>query len=200
VGNPYGFTGREFDPESGLIYLRARYYDPRTGRFHQEDPIQSLNPYRYASNNPLRFTDPFGLLSIGTGIGPTILTDPIAEAGPTALITPRSQDVRTALIDTVPERQTGSFGDPPSEVGGTVLCDKPQSDDHELSRHALDRKRQHGLSNERIRRALDSPEKYPSRTHPNRTVHHDPVTNTTVVTEGNRVVTVRPGKPSNYIK
>jgi RHS repeat-associated protein len=68
VGNPYGFTGREFDAESGLHYFRRRYYDPRTGRFLNEDPLggdialpMSFNPYPYASNNPLRFTDPFGL-------------------------------------------------------------------------------------------------------------------------------------------
>ena len=68
VGNPYGFTGREVDPESGLYYFRRRYYDPRTGRFLSEDPLggdvalpHSFNLYPYASNNPLRFTDPFGL-------------------------------------------------------------------------------------------------------------------------------------------
>jgi RHS repeat-associated protein len=35
VGNPYGFTGRRFDPETGLYYYRARYYDPELGRFLQ---------------------------------------------------------------------------------------------------------------------------------------------------------------------
>ena len=37
--NPYTYTGREFDPESGLYYYRARYYDATAGRFLQEDPI-----------------------------------------------------------------------------------------------------------------------------------------------------------------
>ncbi|MBI4354931.1 MAG: hypothetical protein HY597_00590, partial [Candidatus Omnitrophica bacterium] len=37
-GNPYLFTGREYDCESGLYYYRARYYDPKTGTFVQEDP------------------------------------------------------------------------------------------------------------------------------------------------------------------
>ena len=39
VEQPYTYTGREFDSESGLYYYRARYYDPATGRFLQEDPI-----------------------------------------------------------------------------------------------------------------------------------------------------------------
>lgn len=36
---PYGYTGREFDTESGLYYYRARAYDPTKGMFLQSDPI-----------------------------------------------------------------------------------------------------------------------------------------------------------------
>jgi RHS repeat-associated protein len=36
--NPFQYTGREFDPETGLYYYRARYYDPNTGRFLGEEP------------------------------------------------------------------------------------------------------------------------------------------------------------------
>jgi len=39
VQNTYGFTGREYDAETGLYYYRARYYDPETGRFISKDPI-----------------------------------------------------------------------------------------------------------------------------------------------------------------
>ncbi len=60
-GNPYAFTGREFDPESGLYYSRRRYYDPRIGRFLQEDPTFSINSYVYVLNNPVRYVDPYGL-------------------------------------------------------------------------------------------------------------------------------------------
>ncbi len=35
----YGFTGREFDAESGLYHYRARHYDPGVGRFLQSDPL-----------------------------------------------------------------------------------------------------------------------------------------------------------------
>jgi RHS repeat-associated protein len=42
ITNPYTFTGREFDPETGLYYYRARYYDPTIGRFLQEDPTLLL--------------------------------------------------------------------------------------------------------------------------------------------------------------
>jgi RHS repeat-associated protein len=60
----YAFTGREWDAESGLYYYRARYYDPKIGRFISEDPIGlrgGLNRYRYVNNRPTRFTDPLGL-------------------------------------------------------------------------------------------------------------------------------------------
>jgi len=40
VENPYTYTGREFDPETGLYYYRARYYEPVIGRFLQPDPLR----------------------------------------------------------------------------------------------------------------------------------------------------------------
>ena len=58
------FAAREYDPETALYFNRARYYDPRQGRFISEDPIGldgGLNPYTYAGNNPLNVTDPSGL-------------------------------------------------------------------------------------------------------------------------------------------
>ena len=39
VGNPYMFTGRRYDGETGLYYYRARYYAPQIGRFMQTDPV-----------------------------------------------------------------------------------------------------------------------------------------------------------------
>lgn len=58
------FTGKEWDPETGLYYYRARYDDPTTGRFLSEDPVgfaASTNHYVYVQNNPVLFTDPTGL-------------------------------------------------------------------------------------------------------------------------------------------
>jgi len=62
--NPFQYTGRQFESETGLYYYRARYYDPTTGRFLSEDPIGfkgGINHYSYVDNRPLNFTDPFGL-------------------------------------------------------------------------------------------------------------------------------------------
>ncbi len=60
----YGYTGREPD-ETGLVYYRARYYDPSIGRFTQRDPSGlrgGINLYAYVGNNPVNLTDPSGLL------------------------------------------------------------------------------------------------------------------------------------------
>jgi RHS repeat-associated protein len=61
--NGYAFTGREWDAETGLSYYRARYYDPRIGRFLSEDPLLAEswpNLYAYVGNDPGNWTDPTG--------------------------------------------------------------------------------------------------------------------------------------------
>jgi RHS repeat-associated protein len=66
LGQPFGFTGREYDFETGLYYYRARYYEPKFGRFISEDPIRfagGMNFYAYVGNNPVTYRDPLGLLN-----------------------------------------------------------------------------------------------------------------------------------------
>ena len=68
VGNPYMFTGRRFDSETGLYYYRARYYSPQLRRFIEPDPIGfegGMNLYAYVGNDPVNLIDPYGLDSIG---------------------------------------------------------------------------------------------------------------------------------------
>jgi RHS repeat-associated protein len=80
ITNTYGFTGeQQFGEAGGLVFLRARYYNPSIGRFISRDPILSpvqvrdnffwplpyltgskIHSYVYCSNNPVMFKDPFG--------------------------------------------------------------------------------------------------------------------------------------------
>ncbi|QEN07226.1 RHS repeat-associated core domain-containing protein [Oceanispirochaeta crateris] len=72
---PYGFTGKEWDEETNLYYMSARYQDPMTSRWISADPagaklvnpnssqfilIGSINWYSYTENNPLKYLDPTG--------------------------------------------------------------------------------------------------------------------------------------------
>lgn len=53
------------EASGGLLYMRNRWYDPNSGRFTQEDPVGfagGINLYAYAGNDPVTYSDPFGLL------------------------------------------------------------------------------------------------------------------------------------------
>ncbi|MGG1475210.1 RHS repeat-associated core domain-containing protein, partial [Brevibacillus agri] len=81
--NPFAYAGEMYDKESGFYYLRARYYDPKMGRFVSEDTVKgqvdnplSLNRYTYVENNPLRYVDPTGHIKDSFGRELNIATDP----------------------------------------------------------------------------------------------------------------------------
>lgn len=73
TGNPApppngpAYTGHVNDPDTNLVYMQARYYDPSIGRFLSIDPVRptagngfSFNRYGYANENPQRYIDPDG--------------------------------------------------------------------------------------------------------------------------------------------
>ncbi|MBL9175133.1 MAG: hypothetical protein JNL10_16460, partial [Verrucomicrobiales bacterium] len=63
VGSPFLFHGQYFDYDTGLLYLRARFYDPFAGMFLEPDPNgyeDSVNPYAGMGNNPVARRDPSG--------------------------------------------------------------------------------------------------------------------------------------------
>ncbi len=81
--HPYRFTGKEWDEETELYYMSARYQDPMTSRWISADPagpellnpmgedgnlrsgfsvVESVNWYSYTSNNPLKYKDPSGMI------------------------------------------------------------------------------------------------------------------------------------------
>ena len=74
ITNPFQYTARESDPETGIYEYRARYYDPSIGRFISEDPVgfaDGYNVYDYVSGDPVDFDDPSGNWRIhGNWCGP----------------------------------------------------------------------------------------------------------------------------------
>ncbi len=82
--NPYRYRGYYYDVETGLYYLKTRYYDPEVGRFITIDDISYLDPetinglnlYAYCGNNPVMNVDPtgkFAILSFLLALGVTAL-------------------------------------------------------------------------------------------------------------------------------
>src|SRR5262249_38744529 len=74
-----GFIEQRQDPETGLTYLHARYYDPDVALFLSPDPLApqaGLNAYGYAGGNPITVSDPSGLDGIVVGCGDNKPCDP----------------------------------------------------------------------------------------------------------------------------
>ena len=73
IDNDFKYCGELYDDETGLYYLRARYYDPSVGRFISKDSVEgsitnplSLNLYTYVENNPLGYFDYTGQEPLST--------------------------------------------------------------------------------------------------------------------------------------
>ena len=90
VENPYLYTARRMDSESGLMYYRNRQYSVFLGRFISHDPVMHANLYLYTSDRPSVFADALGLMPIrpirgGNGCGSSCFTHGegvYGEAGP----------------------------------------------------------------------------------------------------------------------
>src|SRR5690606_13726660 len=62
--NPWRFSTKFTDVETGLVYYGHRYYEPKNGRFINRDPIEEdggVNLYGFVANNPLRYLDYLGM-------------------------------------------------------------------------------------------------------------------------------------------
>ena len=126
---PFTFTGEQGDGELGLVYLRARYYDPGVGRFVSRDALLGLgalgaNRYIYALDRPMVLVDPSGLAVVSAklsasahyGLGvkgtATLYLDPetgqgcvrVAVGGGAGLGGGAAADIKVSPTGTVPER------------------------------------------------------------------------------------------------
>jgi RHS repeat-associated protein len=75
LSSEFGYRGESFEDLTRLQYLRARYYEPSTGRFLGIDPFEgdvnspvSRHQYLYGNANPVSYSDPSGKFSIGEAV------------------------------------------------------------------------------------------------------------------------------------
>jgi RHS repeat-associated protein len=80
TGSNIGFTGHVNDPETDLVYMQQRYYDPIAGRFLSVDPIttdvatgKSFNRYHYGENNPYKYVDRDGRQAVAVLVPPIVI-------------------------------------------------------------------------------------------------------------------------------
>ena len=117
-----GFTGEHTDP-TGLQYLRARYYDPRTAAFLSRDPVRGFvggqsirwNPYIYAGANPVNYTDPSGQFPwlAAAAVGLWFARGAAVDIGMQVVLEGRglhNLDLRSAAISGVIDVGTGGLG------------------------------------------------------------------------------------------
>ncbi len=81
---PVGYNAQYTDPDTHLVYLRARYYDPATSQFLSVDPnvTQTREAYRYAADEPLSHSDPTGLTPWSPQVRRAIATCQQWKSGP----------------------------------------------------------------------------------------------------------------------
>ncbi len=78
-GGPFGYQS---DPDTGLMLLGHRYYDPSIGRFLTKDPARDgRNLYVYCAGSPIGNADPRGLGIVSIGIGTQIMSLPVSGSG-----------------------------------------------------------------------------------------------------------------------
>ncbi len=139
LGTERMFTGQRLD-DTGLYFYGARYYDPVLGRFISPDTLvpnyinpQSFNRYSYCLNNPLRYVDPSGSMSLSQvfvwllQLLVTIATEnygPSPEAGDSGGGTEASgsQEASGESGQATSPNQTASEPDMPVDTGGRSAC------------------------------------------------------------------------------
>lgn len=119
TGTPLQYTGQYTDTESGLVYLRARYYDPATAQFLTVDPLvgQTQTPYAYVGGDPVNGTDLDGRCGwscwtieiVGNlGMAGQDAAEEVFSGGVASVGVPAENIAEEALIDELAHNSDGS--------------------------------------------------------------------------------------------
>ena len=141
---PLGFAGQYTNTETGLQYLRARFYDPATGQFLSRDPFEDLThqPYSYALENPTNRVDPSGLAGelVAGGCVVGEVADPLGGCVPGAAAGGAAEVVKlggaavlswlASELDESEESSSADEGESSESCRGTEIGDARQAMDH----------------------------------------------------------------------
>jgi RHS repeat-associated protein len=129
-GTVYGYTGEQHDAATGLVYLRARYYNPNLKVFMSRDPFpgfafvpQTQHPYTYVGNNPANLTDPSGEIApilVAMGIGAAVGSGIGAVAGGASYVLAHPGGNAYDYIHNPEFRRAVGIGAATGFVGGAV--------------------------------------------------------------------------------
>lgn len=140
-----GYTGHVNDPDTGLVYMQARYYDPDLGRFLSADPLRpsagdifAFGRYTYGANNPITHVDPTGMVQDGdcspacirlrqlsdqfSGIGDSLQNAGGPPTAPLAAVNVSNAEVNSEVAQAV--ANTAATAAPTSDMvpGATVIA------------------------------------------------------------------------------
>jgi RHS repeat-associated protein len=116
---PLGYDGQYTSTDTGLIYLRARVYDPATAQFLTVDPLNAITtaPYNYTYDNPVNFGDPRGEITAGICIHVGgLIGEVVGYQGQACVVASSSGDVGV----TAAGGPTISGGSPTIDVGPSI--------------------------------------------------------------------------------
>lgn len=120
-----GYTGHEEDPETGLVYMQQRYYDPDSGRFLSVDPVGvdptnvgNFNRYEYAEDNPYRYADPDGRYTCS---GSKTDCEAVATFAMTSIVAKMYSSPKSSEYNSI-GRAVSALGFPGEENGVTVTA------------------------------------------------------------------------------
>jgi RHS repeat-associated protein len=117
------YTGHQYDPETGWVYAKARYYDSGLGVFLSRDSYEgeiadgpSLHRFMYAEDNPLRFYDPDGYAGAPASEKAPEVMEPLNADGTPPWVVNRIENIKNELRD--PKQNFEPEFAPPAEIRG----------------------------------------------------------------------------------